>query len=60
MKIVRLVLLLSVVGVTAACNGGAITEPEASPKGVPAPPFNSTAPDTTNSRDGGHAIGSGT
>lgn len=59
MKIVRLVLLLSLVGVSAACTGGAITEPETSPKDVPAPLFNSTAPDTTKSKDSGHIIGSG-
>ena len=60
MKIVRLVLLLSLVGVAAACNGGAVTEPETSPKEVSAPHLNSTAPDTASARDGGHAIGSGT
>ncbi len=58
MKIVRLVLLLSLVGVPAACNG-AITEPETSAKVAPAPFFDSAAADTTKSRDSGHIIGSG-
>lgn len=60
MKIVRLVLLLSLVGVTAGCNGSVVTEPETSAKVAPAPVFDGTAPDTT-SRDGsGPLLGSGT
>lgn len=60
MKIVRLVLLLSLVGVPAACSGGAITEPAETPaKVAPAPLFNGTPPDTTANRDSGHLIGSG-
>jgi hypothetical protein len=59
MKIVRLVLLLSLVGVPVACNGGAITEPENSAKVAPVPHFNGTAPDTTKSKESGHIIGSG-
>jgi len=59
MKIVRLVLLLSLVGVPVACNGGAVTEPETSAKIAPAPRFDGASPDTTKSRDSGHIIGSG-
>ena len=59
MKIVRLVLLLSLVGVPAACNSRAITEPETSAELAPALLFDSTASDTTNNRDSGHIIGSG-
>lgn len=60
MKIVRLVLLLSLGGISAGCNGGAITEPETSAKVAPAPIFDSTAPDTTSRDASGPLLGSGT
>lgn len=62
MKIVRLVLLLSLVGVSAACGSAAITEPE-NPSATSRPSFDggtTTPPDTTVSRDGGGVFGSGT
>ena len=59
MKIVRLVLLLSLVGVPAACTSATITEPESTTAASPAPLFDSTTPDTAVSRDSGHLIGSG-
>ncbi len=59
MKIVRLVLLLSLVGVSAACNGAPITEPETSAK--VAPLFDGSAADTSAvTRDGSGGFGSGT
>lgn len=60
MKIVHLVLLLSLVGVTAACNGGAITDPQTSAKVAPAPLFDGSARDTVTARDGSGGFGSGT
>lgn len=62
MKIVRLVLLLSLVGVPAACSGAAITEPENStPAADRAPLFNTgSRPDTAVARDGSGGFGSGT
>jgi hypothetical protein len=60
MKIVRLVLLLSLVVGSAACNGASITEPDTSASVDPAPLFNGTAADTTVSRDGSGGFGSGT
>lgn len=62
MKIVRLVLLLSLVGIPAACNSATITEPENS-SATSRPSFDggsTTQPDTTISRDGGGVFGSGT
>jgi hypothetical protein len=59
MKIVRLVLLLSLVGLPAACNSATITEPTSAATISPTPQFNGTPADTT-ARDGsGHIIGSG-
>jgi hypothetical protein len=61
MKIVRLVLLLSVVGLPAACNSATVTEPE-NPAATSRPSFDggSTTPPDTTSRDGGGVFGSGT
>lgn len=63
MKIVRLVLLLSLVGVPAACTGASVVEPEGSTPATAGslPSFNGTTPPDTTSRDGqGPAIGTGT
>lgn len=62
MKIVRLVLLLSLVGVPAACSGAAITGPENASTAGSTPRFDgtNTPPDTTTARDGGGLFGSGT
>lgn len=61
MKIVRLVLLLALVGVHAACSGAAITEPENTAT-VAAPRFNGTTtpPDTAGLHYSGGVFGSGT
>lgn len=61
MKIVRLVLLLSLVGLPAACSGAAITEPEKTVPVYTTPHFDAaTPPDTTKARDSGGVFGSGT
>lgn len=64
MKIVRLVLLLSLVGVPVACSSASVTEPEGSAPATVAgslPSFDGTAPPDTTSRDGsGPLLGSGT
>lgn len=61
MKIVRLVLLLSMVGVPAACTGPNLTEPDAPATVSPTPLFNGSSPADTTSRDGaGPIVGSGT
>lgn len=59
MKIVRLVLLLTLVGVPAACSGATIAEPETTATVGTTPLFNGTPPDTATARDSGHIIGSG-
>jgi len=63
MKIVRLVLLLSLVGVPAACTGATVTEPETTAASA-LPSFGGAATDTTTTpttaRDGGGSYGSGT
>lgn len=61
MKIVRLVLLLSLVGVPAACSGAPITEPEKTATVGTTPLFDGTTPpDTAKARDSGGVFGSGT
>ena len=60
MKIVRLVLLLSVVGIPAACNSATVTEPTPTATLSPTPLFDGATPADTTSRDGGHVIGTGT
>jgi hypothetical protein len=61
MKIVRLVLLLAFVGLSAACNGAAITEPENTATAA-APRFDgtNTPPDTSGLHYSGGVFGSGT
>lgn len=64
MKIVRLVLLLSLVGVPAACDRASVTEPSQSEKASAeiGPRLDTgTVTDSTTARDGaGPIIGSGT
>lgn len=61
MKIVRLVLLLALVGVPAACSRAAITEPETTTAGT-APHYDGTTtpPDTSGLHYSGGVFGSGT
>lgn len=62
MKIVRLVLLLAFAGLSAACNGAGITEPE-NPAAAAAPQFDGTTttpPDTSGLHYSGGVFGSGT
>jgi hypothetical protein len=61
MKIVRLVLLLSLVGVPAACNSVPVTGPEGtSAASLPSLDGSTTPPDTTTSDGSGPLLGSGT
>ena len=60
MKIVRLVLLLSLVGAPVACSEAPVTGPEATLEGLKPVFDGSTTPDTATARDGGGSFGSGT
>ena len=59
MKIVRLVLLLSAISATAACQGNAVTDPR-DVVSAPTVLSENSSSDTTTTRDGGHSMGSGT
>lgn len=59
MKIVRLVLLLSLVGVPAACSADSVAGPATSAP-TSSPSLDGTTPPDSTSRDGGGSFGSGT
>jgi hypothetical protein len=59
MKIVRLVLLLSLVGVSAACSADSVTG-SATSAPTTSPSLDSTTPPDSTARDGGGSFGSGT
>ncbi len=61
MKIVHLVLLLSVAGAAAACNGDSVTDFQTSDEIATVFPRDAytTDSDTTAAKDSGHIVGSG-